>query len=275
MTGWPSLGIVPWFADAAKLPAEDAVDLAKVEPNPDAPLKIAAPILPRIANFDDLDPLKLDPAVALTLVPPGSPLPADADLIILPGSKATIADLAALRREGWDIDLRAHHRRGGRVLGLCGGYQMLGRTIADPGGLEGEPASVEGLGLLDVETVMIADKTVRPVTATHAASGTELTAYEIHLGETRGEDGRRAPFRLGGKPEGAASPDGRVVGTYLHGLFSADAFRRAFLSAIQPDLAFGGLAYETTVEDTLDRLADHLAEHLDTGRILAIAQERR
>ncbi|HEX2509586.1 MAG TPA: cobyric acid synthase [Microvirga sp.] len=272
LTGWPPLGVVPWFRDAHKLPAEDAVDLDLLKPQADAPLKVAAPILPRIANFDDLDPLKLEPSIALTLVPPGSPLPADADLVILTGSKATIADLAFLRTEGWDVDLKAHRRRGGRILGLCGGYQMLGRSIADPDGLEGPPETVPGLGLLDVDTVLAARKTVRPVMALHAASGTELSAYEIHLGETGGPDASRAPFVRGGVPEGAASSDGRVTGTYLHGLFSADGFRRAFLRALRPDLGFGGLSYEAEVEWTLDGLADHLAAHLDTDRILAIAR---
>jgi adenosylcobyric acid synthase len=272
LTGWPSVGVVPWFGDAHKLPAEDAVDLTEVESQANAPLKVAAPILPRIANFDDLDPLKLDPSVALTMVPPGLPLPADADLVILPGSKATIADLAYLRAEGWDIDLKAHCRRGGRVLGLCGGYQMLGRSIADPHGIEGPPGTAEGLGLLDADTVLTASKTVRPVTAHHRASGTDLSAYEIHLGETTGHDTSRAPFILDGRPEGAASRDGRVIGTYLHGLFAADGFRSAFLQALRPDLRFDGLSYEAEVETTLDRLADHLAAHIDTERVLAIAR---
>jgi adenosylcobyric acid synthase len=232
------------------------------------------PVWPRIANFDDLDPLRLDAAIALTLVPPGCPLPGDADLVILPGSKATIADLAFLREQGWDIDLAAHVRRGGRVLGLCGGYQMLGRTIADPDGIEGQPATVAGLGLLDVETVMTSDKTVRPVAARHASSDLPVSAYEIHIGQTHGPDTARAPFLAEGRPEGAASPDGRVTGTYLHGLFAADGFRQAFLRALRPDLGFDGLNYDAAIESTLDRLADHLARHLQVDRILAIAQER-
>ncbi|HEY8384008.1 MAG TPA: cobyric acid synthase [Microvirga sp.] len=272
LTGWPSAGVVPWFAAARNLPAEDALDLASSPRRDGGALRIACPILPRIANFDDLDPLKLDPAIALTLVPPGRPLPADADLVILPGSKATVADLAFLKEQGWDIDLKAHHRRGGRVLGLCGGYQMLGRTIADPDGIEGVAGTVEGLGLLAVDTVLTGDKTVRPVTARHAASGENLSAYEIHLGRTEGPDTARAPFRLGDAPEGAASADGRVVGTYLHGLFATDPFRRAYLEGLRPGAAFDGLAYDTTIEGTLDDLADHLAAHLDIDRLLAIAR---
>ncbi|MGO4573240.1 cobyric acid synthase [Microvirga sp. 2TAF3] len=271
MTQWPSLGTVPWFAGAHKLPAEDALDIVS-EAKTDAALKIAVPILPRIANFDDLDPLKLEQSIALTMVPPGMPLPRDVDLVIIPGSKATVADLGFLRAQGWDIDLAAHIRRGGRVLGLCGGYQMLGRLIADPEGAEGQPGTVEGLGFLDVETILTADKTVRPVTAQHEMSGLDFTAYEIHLGRTTGPDTACAPFSLDGEKEGAVSKDGRVMGTYLHGLFSTDDFRHAFLRMLHPDLVVGSLHYEAEIENTLDALADHLDAHLDADRILAIAR---
>ncbi len=270
-TGWPSLGVVPWFADAHKLPAEDALDLASTGAKAGATLKIAVPILPRIANFDDLDPLRLDPAIELVLIPPGAALPGDADMIIIPGSKATIADLAFLRAQGWDIDLQAHRRRGGFILGLCGGYQMLGRTIADPDGLEGKPETVEGLGLLAVETVLSADKTVRSVNAHHPGLSCTLSAYEIHLGRTDGPDTRRAPFHLDGHPEGAMSIDGRVMGTYLHGLFTTDRFRSAFLENLASGARFQGLAYDNEVETILDRLADHLEAHLDVDRLFAIA----
>jgi adenosylcobyric acid synthase len=271
MTEWSSLGIVPWFRDAHKLPAEDALDIAS-EAKRDAAIKIAVPILPRIANFDDLDPLKLEPSITLMMVPPGMPLPLDADLIILPGSKATIADLSFLREQGWDVDLAAHLRRGGHVLGLCGGYQMLGRSISDPDGIEGQPGTVEGLGFLDVSTVLASDKTVRSVTARHEASLTALSAYEIHLGKTGGPDTECAPFSVDGKAEGAVSASGRVIGTYLHGLFSTDAFRRIFLQGLHPCGVVGDLCYEAEVEVTLETLADHLEAHLDADRILAIAR---
>ncbi|MBM6592972.1 cobyric acid synthase [Microvirga pudoricolor] len=271
LTGWPSLGIAPWFGDAHRLPAEDALDIAS-KANDGAALKVAVPILPRIANFDDLDPLKLDPAIALAMVPGGTALPGDADLIILPGSKSTMADLAFLKAQGWDIDIKAHVRRGGRVLGLCGGYQMLGRRIADPDGIEGPAGAMEGLGLLAVETVLSRDKTVRPVSARHGASGLPVAAYEIHLGRTDGEDTRRAPFVRDGQPEGAASPDGRIVGTYLHGLFSSDAFRAAFLNEVKPTASFRSLRYEDAVDRTLDDLAAHLGRHLDIEGLLRIAR---
>ncbi len=270
-TGWPSLGVVPWFKDAHLLPAEDALDLTGAA-KPGAAIRIAVPVLPAIANFDDLDPLRLEPSVTLTLVPPGVPLP-DADLVILPGSKATRHDLAFLRAQGWDVDLAVHRRRGGHVLGLCGGFQMLGRTIADPDGIEGEAGSSAGLGLLDVETVLDGDKTVRPVKAAHRTSGEAVAAYEIHLGRTSGADCARGPFTVAGIPEGAASADGRVAGTYLHGLFGADGFRRAYLTGLGRGPVSGTLAYEASIEATLDGLAQHLARHVDVDGILRIASD--
>jgi adenosylcobyric acid synthase len=271
-TGWQPLGLVPWFAEASRLPAEDALDLRRDEAKAEGRIHIAVPVLPRIANFDDLDPLRLEPSVALTLVEPGQPLPGDADLVILPGSKTTIADLAAFRAAGWDIDLAAHVRRGGRVLGLCGGYQMLGRSIADPDGVEGPATTVPGLGLLAVDTVLTGDKTVRPVIARTADRGFAVSGYEIHLGETHGEDRARPLFRLAGSPEGASSADGRVAGTYLHGIFAADPFRRDYLGRLGGAAADGDLAYEATVEATLDRLADHLAAHIDMDGLLTLAR---
>jgi adenosylcobyric acid synthase len=267
-TGWPGLGVIPWFAHAHRLPAEDAADLGGTRG--EGRFLIAVPHLNRIANFDDLDPLAQEPGVTLTIIKPGQPLPVEADLIILPGSKATIADLAHLRAEGWDIDLAAALRRGARVLGLCGGYQMLGREIADPDGVEGKPGSVPGLGLLDIATVMTADKRVTETSALHPASGTRVRGYEIHLGQSDGPDRDRPMFTVEGLPEGAVRADGRVMGSYLHGMFTEDAFRRAFLAGL--GAVPGSASYGATVEDTLDALADHLAEHVDCARLLAMAK---
>ncbi|KRE01052.1 cobalamin biosynthesis protein CobQ [Bosea sp. Root670] len=272
-TSWPSLGIVPWFADAARLPAEDGLDISSGR-KPGARIRIAVPVLPGIANFDDLDPLKLEADVDLAMTGPGQPLPGDADLIILPGSKTTLRDLAALRREGWDIDILAHRRRGGRVLGLCGGYQMLGRVVRDPLGLEGPPGEAPGLGLLDVETTLDADKTVREVDFVDAASATDGRAYEIHLGRTEGLDTARAPFWVEGRAEGAASADGRVVGSYLHGIFASDAVRSAWLAAVDKERGASALLYEDAVEATLDALAAHLDRHFDTETLLKLARTR-
>jgi adenosylcobyric acid synthase len=266
-TGWPGLGVVPWFAEAHRLPAEDAADLGGTRGT--GRFLIAVPHLSRIANFDDLDPLAQEADVTLRIVRPGEPLPVEADLIILPGSKATIADLAHFRAQGWDIDLAAALRRGARVLGLCGGYQMLGREIADPEGLEGRPGSVAGLGLLDIVTVMTADKRVTETEGLHPATGTRVRGYEIHLGQSDGPDRAQPMFTVNGQPEGAMRADGRVMGSYLHGMFGEDGFRRAFLAGLgaRP----GAFGYDRTVEATLDALADHLAVHLDTARLLDLA----
>ena len=269
-TGWERLGVIPWFADAARLPAEDVLGLTETRAARDAATVIAVPALPRIANFDDLDPLRLEPGVSVKIVRPGEAIPAEADLVLIPGSKSTIADLAFLREQGWDIDILAHRRRGGRVLGLCGGYQMLGRTIADPAGIEGRAATVPGLGLLDVDTVLSPDKTTMPVSGRHLESGEPIAGYEIHLGRTEGPDRSRPFADLDGRPDGARSTDGLVSGTYAHGIFAADGFRRAFLAGLGARAS--DLRYETVVEEALDRLADHLERHVAIDRLLAIAR---
>jgi adenosylcobyric acid synthase len=262
-TGLECLGIVPWFAEAALLPAEDSASLGKgsLGKAGSEGLRIAVPRLSRIANFDDFDPLSAEPGVSLHMVEPGRPLPLDADLIILPGSKSTIADLAFLRAQGWDIDIFAHARRGGRVLGICAGYQMLGRSVSDPQGVEGPAGGMAaGLGLLDVETIMAGTKVLRRAAGADR-SGNVVQGYEMHMGRTEGPDTARPFLTLEGRPDGAISPDGRIMGCYLHGLFASDAFRGAFLGRQS------GLEYEPMVDGVLDRLADHLETHLDMGRI--------
>ncbi|WP_333714587.1 cobyric acid synthase [Yoonia sp.] len=265
-TGWAALGIVPWFADAWRLPAEDVMDIAS---KTGGQVKIAVPRLNRIANFDDLDPLSATPDISVEIIEAGRPLPGDADLVIIPGSKSTIADLAHLRAQGWDIDLAAHVRRGGHVLGICGGYQMLGREIHDPDGIEGPATSVAGLGLLDVTTTMAPQKRLALSNATYLATGDAVTGYEIHIGVTEGPDTARAWLSLDGRGEGAASADGRIKGCYLHGLFGADAFRNAFFDDLGKPVA--DHVYSAGVEDTLDRLALHLEAHFDIDGLLRIA----
>ena len=263
-TGWPDLGLVPWFPDAARRPAEDAADLRRGQGS--GALHIVCPMLSRIANFDDLDPLAAEPGVRLSMVPPGHALPGDADLVVLPGSKSTRGDLAFFRAQGWDIDLSAHLRRGGRVLGICGGYQMLGRMIHDPQGHDGVPGSDPGLGLLDVETHMAPDKRLTRIEG--RALGQPIEGYEIHMGRTTGPDCAR-PFAHIPQPDGAVSPDGRVAGTYLHGLFASNAFRAAWLAGFGMSSV---LDYGAGVEDVLDRLARHLETHLDIDRLLGLAR---
>ncbi len=272
-TGLPSLGVVPYFTEARCLPAEDSVAVEKPEPAGGGAIRIAVPVLSRIANFDDFDPLSAEPDVALAFVPPGEPLPGDADLVILPGTKATLTDLAFLREEGWDIDLLAHHRRGGAVLGICGGYQMLGKAVRDPGGVEGREGAAAGLGLLDVETTLTGEKTLSEVSGVEFVTGEPVAGYEMHMGRTGGPDSARPMLRLAGVVDGATSADGRVRGCYVHGLFAADRFRHAFLDRMR-SRAVSGIRFEDRIEGVLDRLADHLEAHLDLGRILELARAR-
>ena len=266
-TGWRGFGVLPYFADAARLPAEDALDIGPGTRG--GGLKVACLALSRIANFDDLDPLKAEPAVSLTMVRAGQPIPGDCDLVILPGTKSTVGDLAFLRAQGWDIDLAAHVRRGGAVLGICGGYQMLGRVIADPDGIEGAAGETGGLGLLDVVTVMSAEKRLTRTSAIHAASGAAMEGYEIHIGRTGGPDRARPFAMVDGAPEGAVSADGRIMGSYLHGMFTGDAFRAAFLGGLGAASVAG---YGQGVEAVLDALADHMEAHLDVAGLLALAR---
>ena len=269
-TKWEPLGLIPFFAEARFLPAEDALALDGERPvKPDARIEIAVPVLPHIANFDDLDPLDAEPMVDLIRVHPGTALPGDADLVILPGSKATIADLVTLREAGFDIDIAAHLRRGGIVLGLCGGYQMLGRALHDPQGIEGSPGSAAGLGLLDVETTLSGAKRLERVEGVSADS-VPFTSYEMHMGVTEGPDCARPFARLAdGTPEGAISPDGRVIGTYLHGLFVDDRQRASWLKRFGSDAA---VVYDALVDETLDKLAAHLEVHVGIDRLLKLAR---
>ncbi|MEJ8561584.1 cobyric acid synthase [Yoonia sp. GPGPB17] len=264
-TDWAPLGIIPWFADAWKLPAEDVMDIANRK---GGAIKIAVPRLNRIANFDDLDPLTATPDVTVEIIEAGRPLPGDADLVIIPGSKSTIADLAHFKAQGWDLDLSAHIRRGGHVLGVCGGYQMLGTEIIDEDGIEGAPSRVPGLGLLNVRTVMVPQKRLALSNATYLATGDTVSGYEIHIGVTEGPDCDRAWLSLDGRNEGAASVDGRIMGCYLHGLFAADSFRAAFLASIGKKVT--AYDYAQSVEDTLDTLADHLETHMDIDQLLTL-----
>ena len=275
-TGLESLGVVPWLDAARRLPAEDAVALdsfpavASGAPARERSIKIAVPRLAHIANFDDLDPLIAEADVTVDMVGPGRALPGDADLVLLPGSKSTLADLADLRAEGWDIDIAAHVRRGGWVLGLCGGYQMLGTRIADPDGIEGTPGEAPGLGLLAVETTLAPEKRLAEVHGADVVSGAAVRGYEMHMGETEGPDRQRPMLELAGRTDGARSADGRVMGCYLHGLFAADDFRHRFLARLG-HRGTGGIAYEHQVEAALDAIAEGLEDCLDLDRLWEIS----
>ncbi len=270
-TGWTSLGIVPHFRDAARLPAEDALALENHARSSGGKTHIVVLAYPRVSNFDDFDPLCLEPGVDLRFLQPHQPIPGDAALVILPGSKATIADLQTLRESGWDTDIAAHVRRGGQVLGICGGYQMLGRAIADPDGLEGPPQIVPGLGLLDVETVLAGEKILVETTGETLAGGVPFKGYEMHVGRTTGAGCSHPVLRFAdGRVDGAISPSGRVQGCYVHGLFSDDRQRGRWLATLGASPS--ALAYDCDVEATLDALAHHLEQHLDCDRLLSMAE---
>jgi adenosylcobyric acid synthase len=268
-TGWRGFGVLPWFGRAGELPAEDALGLG--EARKPGQCKIAFLALSRIANFDDLDPLKLEPGVDLVMVRPGEAIPGDAKLVILPGSKSTRGDLAFLRAQGWEIDLLAHHRRGGHVLGLCGGYQMLGRSVADPDGIEGFAGRAVGLGLLDIDTRLAPVKTLRSVAGT--ALGAAMTGYEMHMGETAGPATGRPFATIDGAPEGAASADGRIMGSYLHGVLASAEVRRTLLARLGAEA--GGKDYVATVDAALDAVAAELERHVAIDALIDLAMRRK
>ena len=270
-TSWPSLGVLTWLDQAWKLPAEDAQDLAHGAPPGDAALNIYVPKLSRIANFDDLDPLAAEPNVNLTIIQAGQAIPADADLIIVPGTKSTIADLKYLRAQGWDVDIQAHVRRGGKVLGICGGYQMLGTHIDDPHGSDGTADEIAGLSLLNVRTRMAKDKTVTPTEARHADTGHKVTGYEIHMGVTDGPDCARAWLSIeANRQVSAMSADGRILGSYIHGMFSEDRFRADFLAQLG---VRSEISFDAEVDAALDAVAAQVASEWDLDHILAMARD--
>ena len=295
-TGWRCFGLVHWLPAAGRLPAEDSasVPLDALREAPDGrsgvrqrgasgagdgvlrdasagPLRIVAPKLSRMANFDDADPLRLDPGVAFSFVPPGRPIPRDADVVVLFGTKSTVGELRFLRAQGWDHDIIAHARSGGRVLGVCGGYQMLGRLVRDPAGVDGPAGAADGLGLLDLETTMAGEKTVRRARGRCAVSGQPVSGYEIHMGKTNGPDLVRPMLHLETGSEGARDETGRVEGTCLHGLFASDAWRRAWL-ARAGGANDGSRSYEATIERALDDIATDLSAMLDIEALLTAAR---
>ncbi|OSQ40299.1 cobyric acid synthase [Thalassospira mesophila] len=326
-TGLKSFGIATFWPGAAKLPPEDGVALGQAERyrrsvrtavaaqnrknnsvrQNDAGatahagcdsralqkgsmpvVRVAVPHYPQIANFDDLDPLLAEPGIDLVLVKPGEVMPVDCDLVVLPGSKSTLADLRFLKAQGWDIDIMAHWRNGGHVMGICGGYQMLGNMVRDPDGVEGAPGDETGLGLLDVETVMAGRKTLRQGHAVVVGNGrcpvpdgTALSGYEIHMGHTTGPDRQFGWVAAAGNDgtdgaDGAVGGQGRVMGCYLHGIFASDDFRRAYLAAVAGQDVWGqNIAFEAEIDATLDRLADHLEKCLDLDALWELAQSRK
>ena len=275
-TQWQGFGVIPWFQNARKLPAEDAVSLKGEPASIRQQLKISVPRLSRIANFDDLDPLKNESGVNLRIVEPGEPINSDADLILIPGSKSTIGDLSFLVEQGWDIDIQAHIRQRKLVLGICGGYQMLGKLVSDPLGIEGNVGTAPGLGLLDVTTKLTSEKAVTKVSGTDIKFGKKITGYEIHIGSTYGPDCARplVSIRSGNSEErldGASSPNGLVLGTYVHGLFIEDEFRHAFLQYCGLE-KLSMSSFDLEIETALDEFSEHLDKNIDVPRLLDLAR---
>ncbi|MDD2988863.1 MAG: cobyric acid synthase [Zoogloea sp.] len=266
-TGRPVLGVLPYL-HGLFLDAEDALADARAEKG-EARLHVVAPVYPRISNHTDLDALRLHPQVDFSWVGPGQAIP-PADLIVLPGSKAVQADLAWLRQQGWEESIKRHLRYGGKVVAICGGYQMLGRQLHDPLGLEGKPGSVAGLGLLDTETELEAEKQLQTVTGSLCLPGAApVNGYEIHMGVTRGPALAQPAVKLtDGRVDGALSADGQILGTYLHGLFDHP-------DALAALLAWTGISDAERVDLSarrqadLDRLADSLEASLDLPRLAA------
>lgn len=268
-TNWQGYGVLPWVNALSDLPAEDAVILERPAKAQSGQVKIAVPMLSRIANFDDVDPLRAETSVDLHFVPPGRPLPGDADLVILPGTKATIADLDFFRAQGWEVDLAAHLRRGGKVLGLCGGFQMLGESISDPQGLEGAERKAAGLGLLQMRTVMHLQKQIRNVSGTAIAGNVAFSGYEIHTGQSEGTALHRPYLQVEGEPHGAVSLDGNIMGAYVHGLFESGPFRRYFLAQFGADS--DGQDHIQKTETALNALADEMERVLDLDGLIKVA----
>ncbi|WP_035579923.1 cobyric acid synthase [Halomonas sp. TG39a] len=265
-TGKPVFGTLPYLQGLV-LDAEDSIGLTHAE-KASQTLKVIVPALPRISNHTDFDPLRLHPQVSLSFIRADQPIPA-ADVIMLPGSKSTASDLAWLKRQGWDIAIQRHLRYGGTVLGICGGFQMLGEWVDDPEGLEGKPEKVAGLGLLPLTTRMVAGKQLRNVSGLTVAEGATVTGYEIHNGVSDGAALSSPLFEIDGRPEGAVSKDGQIIGTYLHGLFDHPEACQALLK--QLGLVNGEESdYQAHRERELDRLADMLEEHIDIEAVIAL-----
>jgi adenosylcobyric acid synthase len=279
-SGLPCHGVINWFDGASHFPAEDSLSLTESRaPKPGEAhrsgrrIKIYVLGLSRISNFDDFDPLADEDDVDLTYIRPGMAVPGDGDLIIIPGTKSTISDLEFLRAQKWDVDIAAHLHRGGRVFGVCGGYQMLGREISDPDAIENpEARTVQGLGLLDVVTVMEPRKTLRRFTA-RTRHDDEIAGYEIHMGSTSGPGAEMPMFHLDGVPEGARSHDEHTLGCYIHGLFTSDSYRARFLSIFRGGDGTGAerLLYDKRIDETLDELAAHIEKFADVRELAKIA----
>lgn len=264
-TGKPVLGVLPYL-HGLHIEAEDAIPRDTMTGNTEGKLRVVVPILPRISNHTDFDALRLHPQVDFRFIAPNELIP-PADLIILPGSKNVREDLAFLRQQGWEAAIQRHLRYGGKLIGICGGFQMLGQQIHDPQGLEGSAGSSAGLGLLEIETTLESEKQLKRVQGKLAFVEAALTGYEIHMGVSTGEALKHPAAWLNNLPEGALSDDGQILGTHLHGLFDHPQACAALLDwagLTQQDTAFD---YTALREEGLNRLADALETHMDNNKL--------
>lgn len=269
-TQWPSVGVVPWLSAASRIPSEDTIERSLAIGDNANKLKVVAPLLSRMANFDDADPLKLEPNVDFQFIPPGEPIPRQVDVIILFGTKSTIAEMEFIRSQGWHHDILSHARNGGTVLGICGGYQMLGSTILDPSRVDGDRESANGLNLLDVNTTMSIEKQVKKITG-HCVKGEAISAYEIHSGVTLGPDTVRPMFNLGGRVDGAQNHSSNIQGTYLHGVFANDQYRKQWLNQIRSHTAIE-TSYWGSVDAALNELANEIGSSIDIDALFSHAE---
>ncbi len=278
-TGWAGLGVIPWLEEAKMLPQEDSMgmesikrDTKKSSGKSSGKTSIGVLRLQHIANFDDLDALRAESAVRLQVIEAGEVIPSDLDCLIIPGSKATIADYRFLCDNGWDIDIKAFARQGGIVLGLCGGYQMLGNAIHDKHGLEGTAERIETLKLLDMETVLTDKKQLSQSTVKETLFNNEVKGYEIHLGQSQSATEEIFLKDDEGNAIGYMNRTKNIYGGYLHGLFHNDVFRRNFLTWLGSD-EVSITNHAKLTEDTLDKLADHIRAHCDLEKLLEIAKD--
>lgn len=276
-TSWDFYGLVPFYNDACYLPAEDSHDLDKVLINsidPSHNINIAIPIMNKISNFDDLDPLRIQKNINLVFIRPNEALPEDTDIVLLIGSKSTIKDMLELKANGWDKQIINCHKKGGIIIGLCGGYQMLGKMIHDPEKIESSQSKCQGLGLLDITTIMKKDKIVNKVSGRHIQTDSSINGYEIHLGQTEGPDCSQPLFYLNGRFDGATSMDKRVYGTYLHGFFHNKELIQWLYRLLNKEIGNSQIIdYEKHLNKNLDNLSDHLEKCIDWEQVLKTSKK--
>lgn len=264
-TGLECFGVIPWFDNAKNFPAEDSVSIKNINSikSNNKNIKVSILNLSKIANFDDFDPLVQSDNVDVTLIEKNMSIPSNTDLIIIPGTKSTLKDMQYIYDNGWDIDIKYLVKQGVKILGVCGGYQILGNTISDPFEVEDGVKNISGLGLLNIETIMDQNKTLKEISTKSMINNETINGYEIHMGVTKGSDTKNCFTKIDDNSfEGAMSNCGNIMGTYIHGLFNNDGFRNGFYDFIKNDVNTNEV-FENKVDKTLNELADFLEKHTD------------